>query len=736
VLWVHASNAARFEQSYRDIADRFKIPERKDPRADIFKLVYDWLCSTKDRWLLVLDNVDDARFLVDVPVAQRDEAANSRSAPKPLRSYIPYSERGSVLVTTRNRDAALKLVEKGCMISVKPMNKVEASALFRKKLKEDEDCVGIDELTAALEYMPLAIVQAAAYIARKAPRCSVQQYLADFQRSDRQRTTLLDSEAGQLRRDYEAKNSIIITWQISFDYIRETRPSAAGLLSLMSFFDRQGIPEELFRAQPGEEPAQQEQDERGSERQAWEDEDSTSQSSAGDDGFEGDVQTLRDYSFISANTDRASFKMHGLVQLATREWLRVHYELEQWKQRFISNLCAAFPMGNYENWAVCKGLFVHAKSAAEQRPEREDSLREWASLLYKAAWYALRTGSWVEAEAMSLQSVKTRKKILGPEHEETLWSMAIVGEAYRIKGRWKEAEALFVQVMEIRKTKLGADHPYTLTSMANLASTYRNQGRWDEAEALEVQVIETRKTKLGADHPDTLTSMANLASTYRNQGRWDEAEALDVQVMETSKTKLGADHPNTLISMNNLASTYWNQGRWDEAEALDVQVMETSKTKLGADHLDTLNSMANLGVTYSVQGKEDKAELLKMQVMETCKTKLGADHPLTLTNMANLASTYRNQDRWDEAEALEVQVMETRKTKLGVDHPNTLISMNNLAFTLKAQGFTSRAISLMEDCCRVGSVVFGPQHPDFLSFCESLAAWQLEAMDLGEQSNA
>jgi Flp pilus assembly protein TadD len=694
VLWVHASNAARFEQSYRDIADRFKIPERKDPRADIFKLVHDWLCSTKDPWLLVLDNVDDARFLVDVPVAQRDEAANSRSAPKPLRSYIPYSERGSVLVTTRNRDAALKLVEKGCMINVEPMNKVEASALFRKKLKEDEDWVGIDELTAALEYMPLAIVQAAAYIARKAPRCSVQQYLADFQRSDRQRTTLLDSEAGQLRRDYEAKNSIIITWQISFDYIRETRPSAAGLLSLMSFFDRQGIPEKLLRAQPGEEPAQQEQDERGSERQAWEDEDSTSQSSAGDDGFEGDVQTLRDYSFISANTDGASFEMHRLVQLATRKWLRVHYELEQWKQRFINNLCAAFPMGDYENWAVCKGLFAHAKSAAEQRPEREDSLREWASLLYKAAWYALRTGSWVEAEAMSLQSVKTRKKILGPEHQETLRSMAMVGEAYRIRGRWKEAEALFVQVMEIRKTKLGADHPYTLISMANLASTYWNQDRWDEAEALFVQVMETRKTKLGADHPSTLNSMNNLASTYCNQGRWADAKALFVQVIETRKTKLGADHPSTLTSMANLASTYRNQGRWDEAEALEVQVMETSKTKLGADHPDTLTSMANLGVTYSVQGKEDKAEPLIMQVMET------------------------------------------RKTKLGADHPSTLTSMNNLAFTLKAQGFTGRAISLMEDCCRVGSVAFGPQHPTFLLFCKSLAAWQLEARDLSEQSNA
>lgn len=62
----------------------------------------------------------------------------------------------------------------------------------------------------------------------------------------------------------------------------------------MSFFDRQGIPEELLRSQPEVEFAQQEQHERDGKRQAWEDEDSASQFSAGDDGFEDNIQTLRD----------------------------------------------------------------------------------------------------------------------------------------------------------------------------------------------------------------------------------------------------------------------------------------------------------------------------------------------------------------------------------------------------------------------------------------------------------
>lgn len=105
VLWVHASNAARFEQSCRDIADRVKIAGRQDPQADIFKLLHDWLSDGSERWLLVLDNVDDAGFLVDM------QASSSKTAARPLLDYLPHCEHGSILVTTRNKEAAQKLVE-------------------------------------------------------------------------------------------------------------------------------------------------------------------------------------------------------------------------------------------------------------------------------------------------------------------------------------------------------------------------------------------------------------------------------------------------------------------------------------------------------------------------------------------------------------------------------------------------------------------------------------------------
>ena len=577
--------------------------------------MHDWLQDERrGPWLIILDNVDDASFLtLPSPGAEAEatktESANSRQ----LVSYLPYCQHGSVLITSRSRGAALELVDYADIIAIEPMSESDALQLFQNKLGQRNADACTTELAASLEYMPLAIAQAAAYILRRHPRCSVRKYLDEFRESDKRKAGLLGEEGGKLRRDAEAKNSILITWQISFDYIRLTRPSAADLLSLMSFCDRQGIPENLLHGQCDRKSSYNEQEPHDSmndtrdgnnhnnaadddQKNICSDSDSTELQSVRNesDRFEDDIITLRNFSFIVANDNGITFEMHRLVQLATLEWLKAHGIQEQWKHRFLVRLCAELPTGEYENWAKCQALFPHAQSVASQQPEAEESTREWATILYKAAWYALAMGRGAEAEKLSIRAMKARKKIFDGEHEDIVWSLAMVASAYSLRGRWEAAEELQVQVMETRKKKLGEDHPDTLTSMANLASTYMNQGRWEAAEELNVQVMETRKKKLGEDHPDTLTIMANLASTYRSQGRWEAAEELNVQVMETRKKKLGEDHPDTLTSVNNLAWTYWSEGRPEEAKSLMRQCVKLRRAKLGASHPDYSSAAGTL----------------------------------------------------------------------------------------------------------------------------------------------
>ncbi|KAF2688967.1 hypothetical protein K458DRAFT_465600 [Lentithecium fluviatile CBS 122367] len=108
------------------------------------------------------------------------------------------------------RSVALQLVEESDTLSIESMDDVSGQELLRKKLGEELDKNHTVELASALEFKPLALVQAAAYIRQRAPRCSVQQYQEEFGKSDRERTGLLDYDGGRLQRK-EAKNSILIT---------------------------------------------------------------------------------------------------------------------------------------------------------------------------------------------------------------------------------------------------------------------------------------------------------------------------------------------------------------------------------------------------------------------------------------------------------------------------------------------------------------------------------------------
>ncbi|TIA27933.1 hypothetical protein D6C78_10968, partial [Aureobasidium pullulans] len=526
VFWAHASNTARLEQSFREIADQVRVRGRKDPKADVFKLVHDWLRDKSGQWLLVLDNADDATVLSPPPSDGKTWSednitdggtrgdGSSSALQQPLSRYLPPSKHGSVLLTSRTRRAALEIVDDDSdILPIEPMHDATAHALLCKKLGDKVDrSDGIAELAAVLEYMPLALVQAAAFIRERAPRSSVQQYLAEYRESDSRKTSLLNRAAGHLRRDKAASNSVLLTWQISFEHIRSSRRSAADLLSLMAFFDRQGIQESLLR-NPG--------------------------STADNDSFEDDVFTLRDYSFITVTMEANIFEMHNLVQLATRTWLENQGQLHRWQGRSISNLCAEMPTAQHENWQKCHVLFPHARAASEKRPQDKDSLKEWAHLLYKASWYACAQGKAGDAEHMSTLSMEVRQEVFGEENAETLSSMDMIGRARELGGRYKEAEAMNRQTLALRETVLGREHSSTLTSMSNLAGVLNRQGKYEEAEAMNRQTLALKETVLGREHPSTLTSMSNLALLLESQGKYEEAEAMNRQTLALKETVLG-----------------------------------------------------------------------------------------------------------------------------------------------------------------------------------------------------
>jgi hypothetical protein len=111
VLWAHASNNARLEQSYQKIAELVKVRGRKDPQADVFKLVHDWLRNKKNApWLLVFDNADNAddgdnAALCSSPLGNIQQSQKHDTSGVALRQHLSRyplpSRHGSVLLTSR-----------------------------------------------------------------------------------------------------------------------------------------------------------------------------------------------------------------------------------------------------------------------------------------------------------------------------------------------------------------------------------------------------------------------------------------------------------------------------------------------------------------------------------------------------------------------------------------------------------------------------------------------------------
>lgn len=151
---------------------------------------------------------------------------------------------------SRNTNAATNVIggHRG-VIKVEPMGEEDALQLLHTRVPfSDATRADAKKLVHKLEYIPLAITHAGAYIESRASTTTIATYLDLFRESESNQVHLLSrKELKDIRRDHSIRHAVIATWQISFQQIQATEPQAANLLALMSMFDQQGIPRWLLQ---------------------------------------------------------------------------------------------------------------------------------------------------------------------------------------------------------------------------------------------------------------------------------------------------------------------------------------------------------------------------------------------------------------------------------------------------------------------------------------------------------
>jgi hypothetical protein len=395
------------------------------------------------RWILVFDNTDDISMWTTEPAAEQPSGG--------LIDYLPKSRLGCIIFTTRDKKVAFELAGKN-IVEVLEMSNTTTLELLQNYLTNKNLVNNLQDATALIEkltHLPLAIVQAAAYINKNG--IALADYLSLLAEQEVDVVDLLSEEFRDNWRYRNIKNPVAVTWLVSFRQIRRRDTLAAEYLSFMACVDPRDIPQSLLPAGPS----------RKKEIDA--------------------IGTLTAYSFISRRPADLALDLHRLVHLATRNWLRKEGLLTEWMEKATLRLEEVFPDDDHKNRSLWRTYLPHARYILESDPVDKKGEKQ-LDLIMRYAMCLYSDGRWNEAELSFSQVFEAEKRTLSVDHLSILTTMAWLASTYRNQGRWEEAEQLEVQVMETRKTKLGADHLDILTSMSNLASMYRNQGRWEEAE--------------------------------------------------------------------------------------------------------------------------------------------------------------------------------------------------------------------------------------------------------------
>ena len=320
-----------------------------------------------------------------------------------------------------------------------------------------------------------------------------------------------------------------------------------------------------------------------------------------------------------------------------------------------------------------------------------------AQMMHVMGIVYLDLGLYSQAQLLLSRAVEIRRRMLGPEHPDTLASMKGLARTLDSAGQYAEAEKLLRQTLDIERRVLGPEHPNTLASMNGLANTLSDEGHDADAETLYRQTLDIERRVLGPQHPDTLKLVGNLGIILQEQGKYSEAEKIQRETLDMGRRIRGPEHPDTLAWMDNLANTLYEEGRYSESEALHREALDIKRRILGPEHPSTLLSMSNLGSTLERMGQYAEAARLFQRTLEIRRRVLGPEHPDTLMSMNDLGGVLGKEGQYASAEKLLRQTVEIQRRVLGPDHPDTASSTYTLACLATWKEGLDEALSLLRE---------------------------------------
>ncbi|KAI0604678.1 CDC6 Cdc6-related protein AAA superfamily ATPase [Pyrenophora tritici-repentis] len=240
VFWMDASDKDSLYQSYANVAQKLSIPGWDDDQADMKKLAKRCVVEISARQcLLIFDNAEDTTLR---------SGGSSTTEAVDLSDCLPQSKLCSIIFTTTNGGTAQALASQN-VIALQELTLDTALRMLQIRLARplsNTEQQEAEHLLRELSYLPLAVMQAAAYM--NASGTTVQKYRSRLDEHIELTTEHSgDSSEGRLRGS-GVKDPIAATLFLSIDQFSRDNTFAADYLFLAACVDRKDISLDLLEA--------------------------------------------------------------------------------------------------------------------------------------------------------------------------------------------------------------------------------------------------------------------------------------------------------------------------------------------------------------------------------------------------------------------------------------------------------------------------------------------------------
>jgi tetratricopeptide (TPR) repeat protein len=587
VLWITAVGQDAVIGSYERAWHDLGMPTPAEGPQRAAAQFRDWLASTDQPWLVVLDDLNDAGTLEDL---------------------WPRGAAGRVLVTTNRRDAVQRPDSHVTMVGA--FSPREALGYLTEWLRTEPDHrIGAPDLAAELGFLPIALGQAVAVMTGAGLGC-------------REYRALLAERKSQLTAGSADTYASIATaaWSLSVEFADQLPPAglARRALTLISVLGPQGIPGTLLATQAARTYL-------AGYREGFPPDEAQARAA---------VQNLARAGLVTIDTGSARTVLaHELVQTIARQSLSPA-EGDQAVRAAADALTEMWsgpgrPADVEQSLRDCAAKLRGVGGTALWAPQCHPVLMQAGQSLVSSGYSGPALAYWRTMLGIS-------ERHLGPGHAQTVRFRDLLGSTSGTPEHAGEAIVVYQDVLTRLENTEGSCHPATLAARASLARAYRAADRPRDAINLTAQTVAECDQVLGTNHPDTLAARGNLADSYLAAGRAKEAIDLRKRILAELERVQGPDHLDTIAARASLALAYRSMKKLKDAVKLYQRALADRERVQGPGHRDTIVTRRELAFSYHLAGKLAYSVAQYERALADCREALGPGHALTQVTREDL----------------------------------------------------------------------------------------------------